>query len=82
MLVDRSALIIRIVPSSCRRLHRTVLTFGIFVLQFDPLLEEHLEFLKCQVMGEPVSARTPLHEVVLMGGTLLNGSVQVDTVPA
>lgn len=52
-----------------------------FSFQVDPVLEDHFELLVNEVEGESVPARTPLHDIVLVGGELFHCSVESYAVP-
>jgi hypothetical protein len=46
-----------------------------------PVLKYHLELLEDEAVGESVPAGVVLDEVVLVGGTLLDGPVDGDARP-
>lgn len=56
-------------------------TCVVLLLEFDPVLEYHFEFLVDEVVSESVSPGFELDEIVFPGVAFLHGSVEVDTVP-
>lgn len=50
-------------------------------LEVDPVLDDHFEFFEDEGVSESVSSRAPLHHVVLVGGELLDASVDCDADP-
>lgn len=57
-------------------------TLSEFLLQLDPILQYHFEFLEDEVVSESVSPWSPLVEVILMGCELLHRAIGVYAVPA
>ena len=66
---------------TCRHLHKHGLTDLVLPLQSVPVLDDHLELLEDEAVGESVSARMVLDEVVLVRRALLDGPVDRNSHP-
>lgn len=59
-----------------------VITLLVLLLQLDPFLQHQLKLLENEVMSQAIAARVPLHKIVFVCRSLLDGSVEMDPVPA
>jgi hypothetical protein len=52
-----------------------------FLFEFDPIFEDHFEFLEDEGVGESVATGVGLDEVVFVGVVFLDGAVEADADP-